>query len=124
MADGDSLYGRLGGYDAIVAVVDNLLPRLMSDDQLSRFWAHRGTDGLDREKQLLVDFIGACAGGPLLYTGREMKKSHVGMGSSESDWTAFIGHLNATLDQFAVPAQERGDVLAFVDSTKADIVDA
>ena len=33
-----SLYERLGGYDAINAVVNNLLPRLKSDQQLGRFW--------------------------------------------------------------------------------------
>ena len=44
------------------------------------------------------------------------------MGISESDWTSFIGHLNATLDQFQVPETERGDVLGFVDSTKQEIV--
>ena len=27
-----SLYARLGGYDAIAAVVDDLLPRLRSDE--------------------------------------------------------------------------------------------
>jgi hypothetical protein len=32
-----SLYTRLGGYDAIAAVVDDLLPRLRSDELLSRF---------------------------------------------------------------------------------------
>ena len=30
MSDEKTLYARLGGYDAIAAVVDNLLPRLMS----------------------------------------------------------------------------------------------
>ena len=33
----DSLYRRLGGYDAITAVVDDLLARLMADEQLGRF---------------------------------------------------------------------------------------
>ena len=33
-----SLYSRLGGYDAIAAVVDDLLPRLRADALLSRFW--------------------------------------------------------------------------------------
>jgi hemoglobin len=61
-------------------------------------------------------------GGPLLYTGRDMKVSHTGMRISESDWSVFIGHLNATLDHFQEP--ERGQVLGFVDSTKADIVEA
>ena len=37
----DTLYARLGGYDAIAAVVDNLLPRLASDPELGRFWKHR-----------------------------------------------------------------------------------
>jgi len=45
------------------------------------------------------------------------------MGIDESDWRAFIGHLEATLDKFQVPASERGQVLAFVDSTKGDIVE-
>jgi hemoglobin len=47
----DTLYARLGGYDGIAAFADNLLPRLMGDPQLGRFWAHRGSDGLRREKQ-------------------------------------------------------------------------
>jgi hemoglobin len=42
MSDEKSLYARLGGYDAIAAVADNLLPRLISDQRLGRFWAHRG----------------------------------------------------------------------------------
>ena len=52
-----SLYERLGGYDAIVAVSGDLLPRLMSDSRLKRFWDHRGADGIAREKQLLMYFI-------------------------------------------------------------------
>ena len=119
----DSLYGRLGGYDAIVTVVDNLLPRLTSDPALGRYWKHRGEDGVLRERQLLIDFLCASAGGPLYYVGRDMKSSHRGMGISESDWKVFIGHLEATLDSFKVPAGERAEVLAFVDSTRRDIVE-
>ncbi len=119
-----SLYERLGGYDALVAVADNLLPRLAGDGQLGRFWANRGEDGIQREKQLLVDFLASNAGGPMYYTGRDMLLSHKGMKISTGDWDAFIGHLNATLDAFEVPEQERGEVLAFIDSTRADIVEA
>ena len=119
----DTLYSRVGGYDAIAAMVENLLPRLTSDPQLGRFWKNRSHDGVRREKQLLIDFLCASAGGPLLYVGRDMKTSHKGMNISESDWTAFIGHLEATLDSFKVPANERTQVLAFVDSTKSDILE-
>jgi len=118
-----TLYERLGGYDAIAAVANDLLPRLMSDSQLGRFWENRGEDGIDREKQLLIDYLCSNAGGPLLYTGRDNKTSHKGMGINESDWEKFIGHLNATLDFFQLPQQERSDVMAFIASTKADIVE-
>ena len=118
-----TLYERLGGYDAICAVANDLLPRLQADPQLARFWQHRGEDGLRREKQLLIDFLCSSAGGPLYYTGRDMKTSHKGMKISESDWSAFLGHVGATLEAFKVPQAERDQVLAFVQSTKSDIVE-
>jgi len=118
-----TLYERLGGYDAICAVSADLLPRLMSDSRLRHFWDNRGEDGLKREKQLLVDFLCSSAGGPMYYTGRDMKISHKGMKISEADWKAFFGHVNATLDACKVPQTERSEVVAFVQSLKADIVE-
>ncbi len=119
-----SLYDRLGGYDAICAVANDLVLRLQADPRLGRFWQHRGEDGVRREKQLLIDFLCASAGGPLYYTGRDMKTSHKGMKISESDWAALLGHVQATLEAFKVPRTEREQVVAFVQSTKADIVEA
>ncbi len=119
-----TLYERLGGYDAISAVASDLLPRLQSDPLLARYWQNRGEDGMRREKQLLVDFLCSSAGGPLYYTGRDMKTSHRGMKINERDWSTFLGHLNATLEVFKVPRRERDEVVAFVQSTKADIVEA
>ena len=118
-----SLYERLGGYDAICAVANDLLPRLMADEALGRFWNNRGEDGIAREKQLLIDLLCSSAGGPMYYTGRDMKLSHKGMRIGEADWQAFLGHLKVTLDAFQVPAPERAAVLAFVESTKVDIVE-
>lgn len=117
-----SLYERLGGYDAISVVASDLLPRLQSDPQLARFWAHRGTDGLRREKQLLIDFLCANSGGPLFYTGRNMLTTHAGMGITESDWVVFLQHAAATLNKFEVPAAEQQEIVDFVLSLKGDIV--
>src|SRR5258708_38521172 len=103
----DTLYKRLGGYDAIAAVSDDLLVRLRADAQLGRFWQNRGEDSVHREKQLLIDFLCASSGGPLYYVGRDMKISHRGMGITESDWQVFLGHLDATFEIFEVPAAER-----------------
>jgi hemoglobin len=118
-----SLYERLGGYDGITGFVNNLLPRLEEDSQLGRFWENRGDDGIEREKQLLIDYLCSKAGGPIYYTGRDMKVSHKGMNISESDWEVFFGHAGATMQYLQVPEQECNDVVEFVSSLKKDIVE-
>jgi hemoglobin len=119
-----SLYERLGGYDGVTAFVEELLPRLQGDSQLGRFWENRGEDGVAREKQLLIDYLCSNAGGPVYYTGRDMKISHTGMKISESDWSAFLEQAGATMKALQVPQQEGDDVVAFVLSLKDDIVEA
>jgi hemoglobin len=119
-----SLYERLGGYDGVTAFVEDLLPRLQGDSQLGRFWDNRGEDGVAREKQLLIDYLCSSAGGPVYYTGRDMKISHTGMKISESDWSAFLEQAGATMKALQVPQQEGDDVVAFVLSLKDDIVEA
>jgi len=124
MPGAKNLYARLGGYDAIAAVAENLVGRLMADEKLGRFWAHRGQDGLKRELQLLVNFLCNVTGGPMVYTGRDMKTTHAGMRINEQDWHAFMGHVGAALDHFGVAGEDWEAVTIFVESTKADIVEA
>jgi len=119
-----SLYQRLGGYDAIAAVTDDLMVRIKNDDKLRRFYDHRGADGIAREQQLLVDFLCKASQGPMVYTGRDMTSVHVGMGLGDDDWQRAIRHLSATLDAFQVPAQEKSEVLGFTESLKPEIVEA
>jgi hemoglobin len=97
--------------------------RLQQDPQLSRFWAHRGADGIKRELQLLIDYLCSCAGGPVYYRGRDMQLTHRGMRISEGDWNVFLGHAAETLRKFQVPEAEQREVVAFVQSLKKDIVE-
>ena len=78
---------------------------------------------MQREKQLLIDFLCASAGGPLYYRGRDMVTTHRGMGIHESEWARFLTHVQATLDKFSVPARERGEALGFIESLKKEIVE-
>ena len=119
-----TLYERLGGYDSIAAVVSDLLPRLREDPLLGHFWQRRPEDSLQRSKQLLIDFLCSNAGGPVYYTGRDMKTSHQGMKLNEADWSAFMTHLHATLGAFNIQQPERDELVAFIQSTKNDMVEA
>jgi len=118
-----TLYQRLGGYDAIAAVTDDFIGRLATDKQLARFFGGHSEDSLKKIRQHVVDQLCAATGGPCVYTGRDMKTSHKGMGISEADWSSAVTHLVATLDKFKVPAKEKNEVLGAVSSLKGDIVE-
>lgn len=119
----NSLYQRLGGYDAVAAVVDDFIGRLIADKTFARFFGGFSTDSKNRLRQLFVDQFCAETGGPCIYIGRSMKVSHTGLGITENEWQASAKHLTASLDRYKVPAKEKDEVIAFVNTTKKDIVE-
>ena len=119
----DSLYKRLGGYDAIAAVTDDFIGRLVTDPSLGKFFVGLSTDSKQRVRQHVVDFLCLATGGPCVYKGRDMKTSHAGLGITEADWNTGVKHLVATLDKFKVPAKEKDDLLAAASGLKKDIVE-
>src|ERR1041385_8627580 len=118
-----SLYQRLGGYDALAAVVDDFVGRLVADKQFEKFFVGQSIDSKKRIRQHVLDQFCAATGGPCIYTGRDMKTSHTGLGITEDDWNAAAKHLVESLDKFKVPEKEKGEVLAFVTTLKKDIVE-
>ena len=119
----DSLYKRLGGYDAIAAVTDDFIGRLITDQKLSRFFTGASNDSKKRIRQLIVDQLCAATGGPCVYVGRDTKTAHAGLGITEEDWTITVKHLVATLNKFKVPKKEQDELLGALSSLKGDIVE-
>jgi len=119
----DSLYKRLGGYDAIAAVTDDFLGRLLAEPRFVKFFAGASNDSKQRIRQHIVDQLCMATGGPCVYTGRTMKASHAGLGISEEDWNVAVGDLVATLNKFRVPAAEQGELAAILNAVKSDIVE-
>lgn len=119
----ESLYKRVGGYDAIAAVTDDFIGRLVVDPSLGRFFAGHSTDSKQRIRQHVVDFLCVATGGPCVYKGRDMKTSHAGLGISEMEWNRSVEHLVATLDRFKVPKKEKDELLAAASGLKKDIVE-
>ena len=118
-----TLYARLGGYDAIAAVVDDFITRLATDKRFEKFFTGFSDDSKKRLRQHILDQFCAAAGGPCVYTGREMRTSHKGLGITEADWDAAAKHLVAALDKYKVPEAEKTDLLAFVGTQKKGIVE-
>ena len=118
----DSLYKRLGGYDALAAVTDDFLGRLATDPKEGRFFVGLSNDSKTRVRQHVVDFLCVATGGPCKYTGRDMETAHTGLNINEEDWTISVKALTDTLNKFKVPAREQGEVLSAVSSLKSKIV--
>jgi hemoglobin len=123
MAMEKSLYQRLGGYDAIAAVVDDFLGRLLADKALTRFFGGASVDSQKRLRQHLVNQVCAVTGGPCYYLGRDMKTVHTGLGITEADWQAGVNDLVASLDHFKVPQKEKDELIGIIATTKKDIVE-
>lgn len=115
-----SLYDRLGGKSAIVAVVDEFVGRSAGDDRIN---AKFGRTDVPRLKAMLVDQVCAASGGPCTYTGRDMAVTHAGMGVTAGEFDALVGNLVATLDQFNVPKGEQDELLGLLGPMRPDIVE-
>jgi hemoglobin len=122
-AAGPTLYRRLGGYDAIAAVTDDFLGRLLAEARFTKFFSGASSDSKARIRQHIVDQLCFATGGPCVYTGRTMKTAHAGLGITEEDWNAAVADLVASLDKFHVPAREKGELAAILTSVKGDIVE-
>lgn len=119
----ESLYQRLGGYDAVAAFVHDLMPRLRTDPVLAVYWKGISDDSALKGDQLLIDFICAAFDGPVHYAGRDMKTSHKGLGITEAEWDGFMPHVAAALDSVGVAPREKAEFLDITESLKWDIVD-
>ena len=123
MATKPSLYKRLGGYDAIAAVTDDFLGRLLADPRFTKFFVGTSTESKAKIRQLVVDQLCNATGGPCVYIGRSMKSAHAGLGITEEEWNASVQLLIASLDKFKVPEAEKTELLAIAGSLKGDIVE-
>ena len=119
--EGKSLYKRLGGYDAISAVVSEFADSLFSDQKLKSFFGGWSGDKQARFKQLNTLLVCNATGGPCLYLGRTMANTHVGMAIDDARFDQVVGHLAAALDKFKVPKHEKDELLKIIGGLRGEI---
>ena len=115
-----SLYERLGGKEAITAVIDDFVARCAVDSRINGKFAR--TD-IARLKSSLIDQVCEATGGPCTYSGRDMRTTHDGMGVTAAEFDALVADLVATLDRFSVPEAEKSELLGALAPMRPDIVE-
>jgi hemoglobin len=116
----ESLYERLGGVDAITAVVRAVVDRQMEDDRIDQKFARTNVDRLIKE---FVDLICEATGGPCSYTGRDMTETHRNMGVTSGEFQAFVEDVVAVLDEFKVGKAEQDELLNILAPLQGEIVE-
>lgn len=120
-----TLYERLGGNDAVSAVIDDFLGNVVADDRINRFFAEtvKSPERVKNLRQNLIDLVCMGAGGPCHYGGLGMKDAHRGMMLTDVEFDALVDDLLKSLDKFKVPAAEKAALIGVLAPMRGDIVE-
>jgi hemoglobin len=119
MSEDGTLYERLGGREAISAVVDRFYERVLADDRLADFFDDAE---MERLRAHQTRFLAAATGGPVEYAGRSVRAAHADLDLREEHFAAVATHLRETLAEFDVEESAIEEVMATVDGLKDDIL--
>ena len=108
---GNSLYARLGGDDALEAVVDDFYDRVLSDDTLRPYFEDVPMGELRTHQK---QFLAAVTGGPVEWDGPDMEDAHAHLEISAGDFERVADHLQSTLVELDVREKERAEVMEAV----------
>lgn len=114
-----TLYERLGGKEAITAVVQHLWGVVSKDKRINSYFAHTKPEVFGSQ---LIDFLCQGAGGPCEYQGGDMHTAHTGMKISSDDFDALAEDIVITLNHFNVPQQEQDEVMGMLGGMKAQVI--
>jgi hemoglobin len=114
-----TLYEKLGGKEAIGAVVDNFYDRMLKDDTVNHFF--KNTD-MEKQRRHQTAFISFALGGPNQYTGRSLVKAHEGMNLQMEHFMTVAHHLSDALRDFNVSEEDIQAVINHLLTLKDDIL--
>jgi hemoglobin len=127
MLDEKSLYERLGGIYAIAAVVDRFSDQLLknpkivnANPQLKEWHTEKYKTRLPGLKFNRTLWVAAITGGPYIYTA-DLQDAHFELHITPEVFDAVAAELAGALDYFAVPQQERQEVLDAFSAQKPDV---
>jgi hemoglobin len=117
----DSLYQEIGGREAVERVVDDFYERVLADDRLAEYF--EGTDMADLRAHQ-VQFISAVAGGPVEYSGAEMREAHADLDIGQREFDLVAAYLERALRANGVGDERVDAILSEVRGLEDPILNA
>jgi hemoglobin len=121
-----TLWERLGGEKNVAKVVDDLFASAGADPKVNFFrdpTFKPSAEEIGTLKKKVIELISSVSGGPLKYTGKDMKSAHKGMKITDAEFDAFAGHLKDALEKNGATPNDVKTVMGVAESTRKDIVE-
>lgn len=117
--DPGSIYARLGGEAAIDAAVDLFYEKMLADERIAFFFEDVNMKVQIRKQK---EFLSAAFGGPIPWTGEDMRKAHENLDIKKEDFQAVAENLLSTLEDLKVDEALIGEIMALVGSLENDVL--
>ncbi len=115
-----SLYSQLGGKAAIDAAVELFYKKVLADDRIKHFF---DDINMDKQRRKQKAFLSAAFGGPVPWTGKNMREAHEGLPNlNETHFNAVAENLQKTLEELKIKKELIDQVMAIAASTKDDVL--
>jgi len=115
-----SLYQKLGGQAAIDAAVELFYTKVLVDERVKHYFEDVN---MNKQKRKQKAFLSAALGGPIPWTGKDMRTAHADLhGLNDSHFNAIGEHLKATLEELKVSKDLIDQTLAIVETTRNDVL--
>lgn len=114
-----SLYHRLGGKAAIDAAVEAFYVKVLADKRVNHYFADVN---MTKQRKKQKAFLSAAFGGPIPWTGKDMRTAHADLHLSEGDFNAIAENLKSTLEDLKIKKELIDEVLAIAVSVKGDVL--
>lgn len=81
---------EMGGPEVVHEVIEDMYRRVFADEALSGFF-----EGVDQDRliRMQYEFVLSAFGGPVQYTGAELRSVHQGKNIQPQDYSKFVTHL-------------------------------
>ena len=119
METGESLFERIGGMDAIEAIVDIYYSKVTNDSSISHYFK-KITSPDETQKQ--KEFLAHAFGDTLQYSGVDLKEACEHLSISPDDFESMIGHLIDSLRDLNVSQSIIDEVYQLAQETKENVV--
>jgi truncated hemoglobin YjbI len=119
MTSQTTLYDHFGGDEPIRAVTETFYRKVLADEMLAPMFAD--TD-MNRQAGMLAQFLASAFGGPMVYSGRDLRTAHAGMPLTDEHFDRVVGHLASTLGDFGVGGDDIAAAGAVAETVRDDVL--